>query len=246
MTTRDCIAESVERDMDMDMDRRAAQSMFDQSTGRLLNQRAQQAGTISFGEYLDLGLVPWAPDPFGSEHCTNLARLVEYMGGLGEKYGGFGPFEAYDLKCLYAASILYAIGIAQGQGGGGGRGEALGAEACRRLAVPGAYEARSAFLAEQFFRNGGGVNTYWAKPEVREETCRLIFRHNDPRALEGDPRLKVFADGRRYELARLNPNDESGESMLMLQREWVPELFHQGWAKEKSNARGWMITRGWK
>jgi hypothetical protein len=215
---------SVERSMERDMDSRAAQSVFDER-GNLRMGATDGMQNVGLGEYLDLTLIPWAPEPDGAEHCQNLARLVEYIGNLGDKYGGLGPFDAHDLKCLHATAMLYCTGKVNGREG---------------------YEARSAALAESFFRDGGGLNTYWGKPEVRDETCRLIFRHNDPRAIDSDPRLKVFQDALRYELARLNPNDPAGQSMLMLKREWKPEKFYTGWAQSKDNARSWMVKRGWK
>ena len=77
-----------------------------------------------------------------------------------------------------------------------------------------------------------------------DEVCRLIVKHDDPRAIDEDKRLQVFNDARRYEMARLHPNTSEGLKIL---REFCgPEKFYTGFAKDKTNLRAWMLKRGWK
>ncbi len=211
------------------------QSAFDER-GRL-KESFQGDPSVSMGEYLHLGSIPWPPAPNGSDHAEHLTRLVEYIAReIGPKYGGLDgmPFDVHTQKVLHAVGMLYAVG--KGSMGEPGQ-EPLGVEG---------YEARSASYAERYFRDGGGVGTYWSKDVVREDVCRLILRHNDEREIKLDKRLQVFADARRYELARIDPNGTDGKSLAMLKREWVREKFYLGWSQDDANRRTYMITRGWK
>ncbi len=208
-----------------EMDSRTTRSIFD-GRGQLDRHAAESLsqGNTYLAEYLDLSSIPFAPDPYGSDHGVQLSRLVEYMATLTTPFGGLGPFDQHDSRILHATALLYACGMAQGREG---------------------YEARSAAIADKYFREGGGAGTYWAKQEVREETCRLIYKHTDKREIANDKRLQVFEDAVRFEVARFDPNDRTGKSIAVLKEAWKPELFHQGWAKDKANARAWMLNRGW-
>lgn len=223
----------AELSIQREMDRRTNTSIFDPSGNLRMGEAQARAtkGEVYLGEYLHIGSIPWAPDPYGSEHCVALSRLVEYMASLPGQVGGFGPFDAHDTKVLHAVAMLYCVGM-----GSFGRDEPpAGVEG---------YEERSAAYAEKFFRSGGGDGTYWSKESVREETCRLIFQHNREDAIRSDKRLQVFADAVRYETTRLKQN--TGEGMALLQERCTPDKFFQGWAKDKANFRGYMLFRGWR
>jgi hypothetical protein len=198
-------------------------------------------GRIAIGEYLHLASIPWAPEPDGAEHCQWLSRLVEYMASLPQTWGGVvgTPFDEHNKKVLHAVSMLYCTGKG-GDAQGGLLNKGVGPSSLGETG----YEARSAKLAEEFFRAGGADGTSWNKPEVREDVCRLIFRHNDAREIESDKRLQVFADSLRYETVRYSPNTEAG--MALLKERCRPELFFSGWAKDRANFRQWMLTRGWR
>ena len=205
---------------------RTSRSIFD-GRGELKHNVANDLsrGNTYLGEYLDLASVPFAGEPYGSEHCVQLARLVEYMSTLTPAFGGLGPFSEHDGKVLHAVATLYCTGRS---------GESDDTR----------YPERSAQIADKFLRAGGGSNTYWAKQQVREETCRLIYKHTDEREVAVDKRLQVFQDGVRLELARLSPN--TAEGIRLLKDGWKPELFFQGWAADNNNRRSWMVSRGWK
>ncbi len=209
-----------------EMAARVNTSIYD--AGGRLNQGAAMAlsdGQVSLGEYLDMSTIPFAPDPHGSDHATWLGRLVVYIAQLPESVGGIvgGPLSNHDVKILHAVGMLYACGKAQGAEG---------------------YEARSAAIADKYFREGGGARTYWSTQEVREEVCRLIYKHNDEREIGTDKRLQVFSDACRFETSRLAPN--TAEGMALIRERCDPRFFITGWAKDKANFRGWMIARGWK
>lgn len=203
----------------------AGKSMFSRD-GRLRHElEGNVGGNIHLGEYLQLGDIPYAPEPWGSEHATNLARLSEYMASLPGNMGGVvgGPLAKEDQKILWAVATLYAVGRAQGEAN---------------------FAERSAAFADKYLRSGAASNTSWAKESVRDEVCRLILKHADPRAIDEDKRLQVFNDARRYEMARMQPNTSEGLKIL---REWcAPEKFYTGFAKDKINLRAWMLKRGWK
>ncbi len=209
------------------MQRRAGQSVFDQR-GELdvgAAQRMANGGSVGFGEYLHVSSIPWPPAPNDSAYCQRLARFSTYIGELPEKgWGGIvgGPLSIHDRKLLHAVATLHTVGMAQGQE---------------------RHNERSAAFADKFFREGGGSGTYWSTLEVREETCRLIYRYNDEREIAADKRLQVFEDARRFELCRLHVN--TGEGIALLQREWLPELFWTGWAADSGNRRHHMTTLGW-
>lgn len=194
--------------------------------GRLRNEELAK-GQFSLGEYLDLSSIPWAPDPYGSDHSQWLSRLVDYMSELPEKLGGVvgGPLDKHDRLVLHATSMLYCVG---------------------RKDSEHRYNERSAAFADTYFRSGAGST--WAssgdKERIREDVCRLIYMHNDPRAIREDKRLQLFADACRYELARISPNTLEGT--LLLKEHIKPDLFFTGWAQSKDNFRAWMVTRGWK
>lgn len=211
----------------LEMRRRTSTSIFNARSGGLKQDARSFAsdGQIYLGEYLHLAGVKWAPEPDGPEHCQWLSRLVEYMAELTPGWGGIvgGPLDQHERKILHAVAMLYCTGKAQGED---------------------RYEERSAKNAEEFFRAGGGDGTYWSKPEVREEVCRLIYKHNDAREIASDKRLQVFEDARRYETVRYSPNTADG--MTLLKERCRPDLFHSGWAKDRVNFRQWMITRGWR
>lgn len=233
--------EAAEKQIAREMQRRTETSIFD-ARGGLRESEARSRtkdGDLYLGEYLHLAGIEWAPDPDGSDHCTWLSRLVEYMAKLPPGWGGIvgGPFDVHEQKVLHAVAMLYCTGKRDGSGRSGGllNGVSKGG------GVQG-YEARSAKLADEFFRNGGGSGTYWGKPEVRDEVCGLIYKHNDPREILADKRLQVFQDALRYETVRLHPN--TGEGMALLKERCKPELFKTGWAADRANLRGYMISRG--
>lgn len=209
-----------------ELSKRTSQSIFDRS-GNLDIRRANELseGYIGLGEYLHLDTVPWASEPFGSEHCQHLSRLVEYMAQLPESWGGVvgGPLDKHDQKVLHAVAMLYATGKKHGLEG---------------------YEARSAAIADQYFRQGGGSGTYWSKSEVREDVCRLLYSHNRREDIETDKRLQVFSDALRYEMTRLEPNTARG--MAVLKEFCRPESFYMGWSKDRANLRAYMVSRGWR
>jgi hypothetical protein len=192
-----------------------------------MHEGAQQGSEFSLGEYLDLSTIPWAPDPYGSDHSQWLSRLVDYMTELPGKFGGVpgGPLDKHDRRVLHAVSMLYCVGRKEGEH---------------------RYNERSAAFADTYFRSGAGQT--WAsggdKERIREDVCRLIYRHNDPASILEDKRLQILADGCRYELARFSPNTIEGQ--LLLKENIKPDLFFTGWAQSKDNFRAWMVTRGWK
>jgi hypothetical protein len=186
-------------------------------------------------------MIPFAPDPDGSDHCTNLARLAEYMAHLDQKHGGLGPLDVRDQRILHAVGMLYCVG--KGTMQNDGLVNVKGSSLAEPFGEKG-YEARSAAFAEKFFRNGGAMGTIWGKQDQWQDVCHLVALHNDERAIKEDVRLQIFADARRLELARLFPN--TGEGLALIQREWLPEKFYMGWSKDKMNARTWMKTRGWR
>lgn len=203
----------------------AGRSMFSRD-GRLRHDlEGNVGGNIHLGEYLQLGDIPYAPEPWGSEHATNLARLSEYMASLPGNRGGVvgGPLSKEDQKILYAVATLYAVGRAQGETN---------------------FAERSAAYADRYLRSGAASNTSWAKEEIREQVCRLILKHDDPRAIEEDKRLQVFNDARRYEMARLHPN--TAEGLKVIREHCSQDKFYTGFAKDKANFRAWMLKRGWK
>lgn len=203
----------------------AGRSMFSRD-GRLRHDLEEQVGNkIHLGEYLQIGDVPYAPEPWGSEHAANLARLSEYMASLPQAMGGVvgGPLSQQDQKILYCVAMLYAVGRAQGEAN---------------------FAERSAAYADRFLRSGAASNTSWSKEEVRDEVCRLILKHEDPRAIDEDKRLQVFSDARRYEMSRLQPN--TAEGLKILREFCSPDKFYSGFAKDKSNLRAWMMKRGWR
>jgi len=237
------VANAAEQKIAREIGRRSGTSIFD---GRgQLNQ--QSAGTLShdgqvyLGEYLDLSGVPWAPAPDGYEHSSNLARLVEHMAALPSGEGGTldqggvvgCPLSMEDQKVLHAVAMLYCVG----------RG-ALG-ENQPPIGIQG-YERRSAEFADRYLRGEAARNTIWSKQNIREDVCRLILKHTDERAINEDKRLQVFADACRFELVRHGVNTPEGLSMLRTHAWKKPELFHGGFAKDATNFRAWMITRGWK
>ena len=217
------MTDALQRMMDAKM-QSMTRSAFTQD-GRLRHED-MASGRVSLGEYLDLSGIDWAPEPYGSEHCQWLSRLVDYLSELPEKLGGIvgGPLSMHDRKVLHCVSMLYCVGRKDGETN---------------------YAARSAAFADRYLRAGAGAGTaYWSKEEVREDVCRLIYRHNDPEAIRTDKRLQVFADVCRYELARIAPNTPEG--ITLLKEQVKPELFYTGWAQSKDNFRQWMVTRGWK
>lgn len=208
-----------------ELEAQAGRSMFSRD-GRLRHDLEGEVGSkIHLGEYMQIGDVPYAPDPWGSDHATNLARLSEYMASLPDKMGGVvgGPLAKEDQKILYAVAMLYAVGMAQGENN---------------------FAERSATYADKYLRSGAASNTSWSKESVRDEVCRLILKHADPRAIAEDKRLQVFNDARRYELTRLQPN--TAEGLKILREHCSPDKFYSGFAKDKSNLRAWMLKRGWK
>lgn len=216
---------AVDEVLRREIESKAGRSMFSRD-GRLRHDLEGQVGSsIHLGEYLQIGDVPYAPDPWGSDHATNLARLSEYMASLPEKMGGVvgGPLAQQDQKILYAVAMLYAVGRAQGEAN---------------------FAERSAAYADRFLRSAAASNTAWAREDVRDEVCRLILKHDDPRAIVEDKRLQVFNDARRYEMARLYPN--TSEGLKILRDYCAPEKFYSGFAKDKTNLRAWMLKRGWK
>ncbi len=189
---------------------------------------------IRLGEYLHLAGVEWAPDPDGSDHCMWLSRLVEYMAQLTPEWGGVvgGPLTMHDVKVLTAVAMLYATGRASPSSAHTDEGVAK------------TYAAKSASNAERFFRDGGGSGTYWGKPEVREDVCRLIFRHTEPAAISEDKRLQVFQDALAFESVRYGVN--TGPGLLLIKERYVPERMNLGWSKSRENFRGWMQARNWR
>lgn len=214
------------RKMEKELERRTSQSIF-QANGELRHDASEMSssGQIHLGEYLHLEGIEWAPEPNGSEHCIQLSRLAKYIAELPEKLGGIvgGPMSIHEQNVLHAVAMLYCTGM---------KGGVVG------------YEARSADFADTFFRKGGGAGTYWSKTEVREDVCRLIYKHNDDREVRADKRLQVFSDALRYESVRFKPNTPEG--LALIRERLKPELLFTGWAKEKENFRGWMIARGWR
>lgn len=212
--------------MESELKKRTSQSIFGRD-GHLNRDAARSLseGHTYLGEYLDMGRIPYPAEPHGQDHAMNLAKIVEYMAKLPGGWGGVvgGPLSEHEQKVLHAVALLYAVGRAQGEEG---------------------YPQRSAGYADQFFREGGGAGTYWSKQEVREDVCRLIYMHRREEEIRTDKRLQVFSDAWRYELARLNPNTAQG--MSLLKEEWKPEKFFSGWAKDKANARAYMVSRGWR
>lgn len=182
---------------------------------------------FSLGEYLDLSSIPWAPEPYGSEHSQWLSRLVDYMSELPESLGGItgGPLSKHDRRVLHATAMLYCVGRKESEH---------------------RYNERSAAFADTYFRSGAGST--WARDEdkerLREDICRLIYRHNDENAIREDKRLQLFADACRYELARISPN--TLEARNMLKEHCRKELYHTGWAQSPDNFRAYMVARGWK
>lgn len=227
MSTREQQAERAIRQVE----RRAQHSIFD-DRGQL-RPGSSPDGDITLGEYLQLDSIPWAPEPDGAEHSQQLARLVAYMASLPETLGGVvgGPCSPHDQKVLYACAMLYAVG----KGSLGTQNPPFGATG---------FEARSAAFAERFFREGGGAGTYWNKDMVREEVCRLIFKHNDRREIEVDKRLQVFADALAYESVRVKPNTPEG--LAYIREHYKPDTCYLGWSKSRDNLRGWMTYRGWR
>lgn len=223
--TNPMLQNAVDAALQREVAAQAGRSMFSRD-GRLRHDLEQNVGgNIHLGEYLQLGDIPYGPEPWGSEHATNLARLCEYMAALPDKMGGVvgGPLSVLDQKILYAVATLYCVGRAQGETN---------------------FAERSAAYAEHYFRTGAASNTSWSKVEIREEVCRLIAKHNDPRFVAEDKRLQVFSDAWRYELTRLHPN--TAEGLKILREHCSPDKFYSGFAKDKVNLRAWMLKRGWK
>ena len=219
------IDKAVDSVLKRELSQQAGRSMFSRD-GRLRHElEGNVGGNIHLGEYLQLGDIPFAPDPWGSDHATNLARLSEYMASLPGNMGGVvgGPLSKEDQKILYCVATLYAVGIAQGEVG---------------------FAERSAAYADRYLRSGAASNTSWAKESVRDEVCRLIRKHADERAIAEDKRLQVFNDARRYEMTRLYPN--TAEGLKILREHCAPDKFYSGFAKDKANLRAWMLKRGWK
>lgn len=225
-----------------EMRKRTSTSIFD-ARGQLNHSAAQSLseGNLGLGEYLDLSMVPFAPDPDGSDHATNLSRLVAYIAklpsganGSGADWGGVigGPLDDHETKVLHAVAMLYSTGRQT-------RSDAKTVETGRQ-----GYEERSASIADTFLRAGGGANTYWAKQEVRDDVCRLIYKHNDPAEIRADKRLQVFEDARRYETTRYSPNTSAGMTILLARCK--SELYYTGWARDKANFRNYMLYRSWK
>ncbi len=225
-----------------EMSARTSQSIYD-SRGNLDHATAQRlsGGSVELGEYLDLAMISFPPDPDGSDHAIHLSRLTGYIaklpsGANGQPdWGGItgGPLSDHDTKVLYAVATLYAVGRQT-------RSDAKLVEEGRQ-----GYEERSAAHADVFLRTGGGQGTYWAISEVREEVCRLIYKCNDADEIRSDKRLQVFEDARRYETVRYSPN--TGDGMSLLLARCKVELYHSAWAKNKENFRGYMISiGGWK
>lgn len=216
---------AVDAVLQREIEAKASRSMFSRD-GRLRHDLEGQLGSsIHLGEYLQIGDVPYAPEPWGSEHATNLARLAEYMASLPGNMGGVvgGPLAKQDQKILYCVATLYAVGRAQGEAN---------------------FAERSAAYADKYLRSGAASNTSWSKEEVRDEVCRLIVKHDDPRAIDEDKRLQVFNDARRYEMARLYPN--TAEGLKIIREHCSQDKFYTGFAKDKANFRAWMLKRGWK
>ena len=203
--------------------------------GELNRERALEMsqGHARIGDYLDMGRIPFPPEPYGQDHASNLVRIAEYMAQLPGTWGGIvgGPLSEHDVKVIHAAAMLYTVG----------RDQDVTTTDARALE---GFARRSADYADKFFREGGGAGTYWSKDGVREETCRMIVMHTRPDEVAVDKRLQVFSDALRYELCRFSQNTAAG--MLLLQEEWKPEKFFSGWAREKANARQYMLYRGWK
>jgi hypothetical protein len=216
----------AELKLQSEMKKRTSTSIF-RGDGQLNAEvaRDMSEGHVYLAEYLDMGRIPYPEDPHGAEHASHLARLAEYMAQLPGHLGGVigGPLDVHDQKILHAMSMLYCVGRGQG---------------------PDGYEARSAAFADEFFRGGGGAGTYWGKQSVREEVCRLIFKHTDENEIRIDKRLQVFADAVRYETVRLSPNTTIG--IQLLKDLCKPEQFHMGWSRDKANFRTYMMSRGWK
>jgi len=219
------IDKAVDQILKQEVAAQAGRSMFSRD-GRLRHDLEQNVGgNIHLGEYLQLGDIPYGPEPWGSEHATNLARLSEYMASLPDKMGGVvgGPLSKEDQKILYAVAMLYAVGRSQGENN---------------------FAERSAAYADKYLRSGAASNTSWSKESVRDEVCRLILKHDDPRVIAEDKRLQVFSDARRYEMTRLHPN--TAEGLKILREHCSPDKFFSGFAKDKVNLRAWMLKRGWK
>ncbi len=187
-----------------EMASRTSTSIFD-GRGNLDHATANRlsGGDVALGEYLDMSMIPFAPDPDGSDHAIHLSRLVSYIaklpsGANGEAdWGGIagGPLSDHDIRVLSAVAMLYATGRPKPS------------DAYREMdAGPVLWEQISANVADNFFRLGGGAATYWSRPDVREEVCRLIVKHTDAREIAADKRLQVFEDARRYETVRYSPN----------------------------------------
>ena len=66
----------------------------------------------------------------------------------------------------------------------------------------------------------------------------------DPRSIDEDKRLQVFADAIRYETVRYAP--DTPEGLATIRVHCRPDLFHMGFSKSKDNVYAWMKTRGWK
>ncbi len=222
------LQKAVSKTLERELANQAGTSMFSRD-GRLrhdLEGRVGGSGNIHLGEYLQLGDIPYGADPWGSDHATNLARLSEYIASLPGTMGGIvgGPLSVQDQKILYAVATLYAVGKAQGDDD--------------------RFAERSAAYADSYLRSSAASNTAWAKQDVREEVCRLILKHADPREIDGDKRLQVFSDARRYEIVRMSPNTSAG--LAALRENCTPDKFYTGFAKDRVNLRTWMLRRGWK
>lgn len=228
MTANSHLQKAVNQKLNREIAAQAGTSLFSRD-GRLrheLEDRVGGDGNIHLGEYLQLGDIPYAPDPWGSDHATNLARLSEYMASLPGIRGGVvgGPLSLQDQKILYAVATLYAVGKAQGDDD--------------------RFAERSAAYADSYLRSSAASNTAWARQDIREEVCRLILKHDDQREIANDKRLQVFSDARRYEMTRLNPNTSAG--LATLREACAPDKFYTGFAKDRVNLRTWMLRRGWK
>ncbi len=209
--------------------RRHGRSVFGADGNLRADAAAEMSnGNVLLGEYLDLSIVPFAEDPYGSDHCIALGKLASYMMELPERMGGFpdGTFQKHDYRVIHAVAMLYCTGRHKQYGDLEG------------------YAARSAKIADAYFQDYGGGATYWSKAEVREEICRLIYKHNDPAEIKIDKRLQVLSDALTFELARLAPNTVEG--LRILKEHVKPDRFFLGFSKNEDNFRTWMKYRGWK
>lgn len=177
-----------------------------------------------------LSNITWPKAPFDFNHAKDLAKLAEHIASLKENEGGVvgGPLNEADQKILWAVAMFHELGRV-------GNGE----ENADSRHV-GAVSAR---IADTILRDGSAQGTIWEKSEVRDEVCRLVYRHADANEAREDKRLQVFQDAERLEGVRFGVKTAMG--LAYIKEQCKPDLFFTGFGKEITNLRKYMKFKGW-